>query len=62
MGLIPSLVQWVKAPSIAAAAALVTGAAQIWSLAWGLPYAVGVPIKKKKKKFKVGPSLLILQI
>ena len=44
MGSIPSPVQWVKGPSIAAAAA------QTQSLAQELQYAVGVAIKLKTKQ------------
>ena len=40
--------QWVKGSGVAAVAA----AAQIQSLAWELPYAVSMAIKKKKKKKK----------
>ena len=52
MGLIPSPMQWVKGSSIVAAVDVVkvTAAVQIQSLAWGLPYAVGSTIKKKRKK------------
>ena len=39
--------QWVKGCSMAAAAAQVSAAARIQSLAWELPYAKGVAIKKK---------------
>ena len=41
--LIPSLAQWVKGSGVAAATP------QIHSLAWKLPYAVGVAIKLKNK-------------
>ena len=53
MGSIPSLVQWVKGFSIATAAtAWIAAMAQIQSLAWELPYAMGMPIKLKLKKKK----------
>ena len=42
--MIPSLVQWVKISSNPTAVAL------IQSLAWELPYAMGVAIKKKERK------------
>ena len=44
MGSIPGKVQWVKGYGVGPAVA------QIQSLAWELPYAVGMVIKKKKKK------------
>ena len=52
-----SVVVWVQSPawhngfrsSIAAAVAKVSVMAQIQSLAWELPYAVGVAEKEKKK-------------
>ena len=44
MGSIPSLVQWTKGCGVTAATTL------IQFLALKLPYAVGVAIKKKKKK------------
>lgn len=43
VGLMPSLVQWVKTPSIA------TAAAQLQSPAQECPQASGVAIKKKTK-------------
>ena len=46
VGSIPSLAQGVKGSSVAAAEMWVTAAAQIQSLAWDLPCAVGVAIKK----------------
>ena len=50
--MIPGSAQWVKGSSIAAAAAQVSAVPQIKFLAQKLPYAVGVAIKKKKKKTK----------
>ena len=58
--LVPAEV-WVQSPtqhsglkgsSIAAAPAQVTGVAQIQSLAWEFPYALGATIKKKKTEDK----------
>ena len=42
--------QWVKGSSVAAAAAQVTAAAWIQSLAQELSYAMGWPLKKKRKE------------
>ena len=47
----PFAVQSVKGSSIAAVVA------QIQSLAWELPYAVGVAVKKKKKKMGGGEAI-----
>ena len=44
---VPAVAQWVKNPT---AAARVATEAQVQFLARELPYAVGVTIKKKKKK------------
>ena len=46
--------QWVKGTGIAAAAVRVTVVAQIQSLAWELPYAMGEAIKNvyKSRDFK----------
>jgi len=46
VGLIPSMAQWDKGSSVAAAGAW------IQSLAWELPYAVGVAVKKKEEERK----------
>ena len=51
-GSIPSPAQWVKGSGIAAAVAWITAVAQIQSLAWELPYALGRPKKKTKTKTK----------
>ena len=48
MGSFPDLVQWVKGSGIATAAAEVAAAAQIQSLAWELPCATGMAMKKIK--------------
>ena len=50
MGSIPGPVKWVKGSGVAEAVAEVTAVAQIQSLAQELPYAVGMTIKKKKKR------------
>ena len=48
MGLIPGTVQWVNGSCVdIAAAAQVTDAPEIQSLAWEPPYATGVAIKEK---------------
>ena len=61
-GLIPCLTQWVKQSSIAMSCGIgrrcsldlallwLAAIAQIRSLAWELPYAVGAALKKRKKK------------
>ena len=49
--MIPSLAQWVKGAGVAAATVWVAAVAPIQSLAWELPYAEGVAIKKNNKKF-----------
>ena len=49
MGLIPSLVQWVKGSGIATAATKLTAMAWIQSLAQELLYSMDAAIKKKKK-------------
>ena len=46
VGLIPGPTQWVKDPALLQA---VTDAARIPSLAWELPYAMGVAKKNKNK-------------
>ena len=50
MGLIPSLAQWVKGAGVAAATVWVAAVAPIQSLAWELPYAAGVALKKKEEE------------
>ena len=45
------MVQWVKDLTIAAQ---VAGEVRFWSLAWELPYAVGVAEKEEKKSCKRG--------
>ena len=49
---VPTMAQWIRfltaAARLAVEVRLATVAAQIQSLAWKLPYAVGVAIKKKK--------------
>ena len=48
-GLIPGLTHWVKDPALPQALAQITDEAPIPPLAWKLPYATGVAIKRKKK-------------
>ena len=48
--MIPGPARWVKGSDVAAAALQVIPAAQIQPLAWELHIAVGVAIKKRKKK------------
>ena len=57
VGSIPGLVEWVKDPALQNLALLLlqhrpAATAQIWPLAWELPYATGEAQKKKKKKKK----------
>ena len=47
------MARWVKESGVAKAAAEVTAAAWIQSLAQELPYALGEVIEKKKKKEKI---------
>ena len=49
VGLIPGLTWWLKDPVLPQAAAQVADAALIQPLAWELPYATGVAIKRGKK-------------
>ena len=56
-GSIPGLAQWIKGSSIAAAVAEAAPLARIQTLAQELPYTVGDPIKKKKKKERILVSL-----
>ena len=49
--MVPRLAQWVKGSDVATGVALVAATAQIQSLAQELPYAVGIAIKNKEKKF-----------
>ena len=51
MGSIPDPVPWVKGSSISTAVAPVAAATRIQSLAWELPYAMGVAIRKKQSNF-----------
>ena len=48
---IPGLAQWVKESGVAASCCV--AAALIQPLAWGLPYAAGAVLKKKKKEKKM---------
>ena len=48
--MIPGPAQWVKIWGVAAAAAQVAAVAQVQSLAWELPCAMGMAIKLKNKK------------
>ena len=48
--LILILVQWAKASDVATDVAQVAAVAQIQSLAWEPPYAMGSAIKKKERK------------
>ena len=68
MGSVPCIAQWVKDPGIAVSCGVghrgnsdptpellwfrPAAAAQIRPLAWELPYAAGVALKKKRKKTK----------
>jgi len=47
--LVPGLACWVKGSGIATTVALVAVVAQIQSLAWELPYAIGAAMKKEKE-------------
>jgi len=49
MGSIPGPLQWVKGSGVGIAAAQVAAADRIQSLAWQLPHATSVAVKKKKK-------------
>ena len=49
-GLFPALVQRIKDPTLPQAVVWVTAAALIRSLAWELPYATCVAIKKGEKE------------
>ena len=66
--MIPSPVSWVTRSSIGTTVAQVAAAAQIQSLAWELPHAVGAAIKRKRKpqrnkqKLSVKKLFLHLQI
>ena len=59
-GLIPGLDQWVGDPALLWLQCRPAAAAPTRPLAWELPYAVGVALKKKerKKKGKKHPFLL----
>ena len=54
MGSIPGLMQWDPALPQFATVAQVATVAQIQFFAWELPYAMGVAIKRKKRKKKNG--------
>ena len=65
--MIPGAAPWVKASSIATAAAWVTDEAQFQSLAKELPYASGAAIKYKKEDknkhvFPPWPNFLIVAL
>ena len=47
MGSIPGQAQWVKGSSVATAVSQFAAVAQIWSLAWEFPYAMGAAITTK---------------
>ena len=49
MGLIPGLAQWVKDPPLLWLWYRLAATAPFGPLAWELPYAMGVALKKKKK-------------
>ena len=54
-GLIPGLLtQWVKDPALLWLWCRPGAVAPVGSLAWELPYATGVALKKKKKKKDIG--------
>ena len=57
VGSIPGLAQWVKDLALPQAVVQVTDEALIQPLAWELPYAAGVAVKRKKKK-SISPSML----
>ena len=50
--LVPGLAQWVKDLVFLWLWHRLTAAALIQPLAWKLPYAMGVALKRQKKKFK----------
>ena len=50
VGLIPGLAQWVKDPVVLGLWHRLAAAAPIQTLAWELPYATGVSLKRKKRK------------
>ena len=51
-GSLPGLAQWVKDPPLLWLWCRPAGIAPIQPLAWGLPYAMGVALKRPKKKKK----------
>ena len=50
--MIPGLAQWIKDPALLWLWCRPAAAAPIRPLAWELPYAMGVALKKKKKEGK----------
>ena len=60
MGSIPSPEQWVKGASVTTAVAKVTTGAWIQSLAWELPYAVGMTIKKRERDLQKYKTINLL--
>ena len=52
MSLIPGLTQWVKHSGLLWLWHMLAAAAPIQPLGWELPYAMGVALKRKKKKGK----------
>ena len=57
VGLIPDLTQWVKDPVLLRLWCRLAATALILPLAWELPYAPGVALKRKKKKRRVSLSV-----
>ena len=45
--LIPGLLQWIKDPALLCLWGRLAATAAIWPLAWELPYATSVALKKK---------------
>ena len=56
-GLIPGLAQWVKNPALLRLWRRLAAATPIRPLAWELPYAVDVALKRKEKEKKEAYSL-----
>ena len=76
-GLIPDLAEWIKVPALPWAVVYVTDSAQIWflwlwcrqavmapiwTLAWELPYATCVALKRQKEKKKKNLSVYKISI